>query len=330
MFEAGDKQSARRILELVIAREIDDHQLDAANFLGLAEIRLATGYTAGALDLLRRLVVAVGSPFENLDPAAALLEKTGHGAEAVEFLDQLVKSSPWDSSYRLRFAKAKVAAGKDAVDAENAVVAIAAATNASYDLRLQASLALVGHSHPDLASGEVNLLAGSFPALTVAAADKFYFYAARIKAVQETADPQIRLQLLSHCVIDFPHRDEVRVPLFQAATAAAQSDEYALAILESLLETKFLRNDVSGTGEEEEQIASSGNEDEENNDGPTAPATPVLKLSRAQQAKVAQMIGDTMARLNRLTEAVAYYKNARQGEVSPAVRKSAAAQNSRY
>ena len=114
LFETGDKQSARKILELVFAREIEEHQLVAANFLGLAEIRLASGDIAGALDLLHRLVVAVGNPFENLDPAAALLEKTGHNAEAIEFLDQLVKSAPWDASYRLRLAKAKLAAGQDA------------------------------------------------------------------------------------------------------------------------------------------------------------------------------------------------------------------------
>ncbi len=47
LFEAGDKQSARKILEMVFAREIEEHQLVAANFLGLAEIRLASGDTAG-------------------------------------------------------------------------------------------------------------------------------------------------------------------------------------------------------------------------------------------------------------------------------------------
>src|SRR5208282_4034321 len=96
LFDAGDKQSARKILELVFAREIEGHNLVAANFLGLAEIRLAAGDTSGALDLLRRLVVVVGNPFENLDPAAVLLEKAGHNAEAIEFLDQLVRSAPWD------------------------------------------------------------------------------------------------------------------------------------------------------------------------------------------------------------------------------------------
>ena len=91
LFDSGDKQSARKVLEFVFAREIEDHKLDAANFLGLAEIRIAAGDTPGAVELLRRLVVVVGNPFENLDPAAALLEKTGHNAEAIEFLEQLVK-----------------------------------------------------------------------------------------------------------------------------------------------------------------------------------------------------------------------------------------------
>ncbi len=160
LFEAGDKESARKILELVFAREIAEHQLVAANFLGLAEIRLASGDTAGALDLLRRLVIAVGNPFENLDPAAALLEKTGHNAEAIEFLDQLVESSPWDPSYRLRLAKAKLAANNEAATAQTSLATIASASNAPYDLRLKASAALAGRSHSDLGSGELNLLAG--------------------------------------------------------------------------------------------------------------------------------------------------------------------------
>ena len=71
LFDSGDKQSARKVLEFVFAREIEEHKLDAANFLGLAEIRIAAGDTPGAVELLRRLVVVVGNPFENLDPAAA-------------------------------------------------------------------------------------------------------------------------------------------------------------------------------------------------------------------------------------------------------------------
>ena len=161
LFEAGDKQSARKILEFVFAREIEEHKLVAANFLGLAEIRLASGDTTGALDLLRRLVVAVGNPFENLDPAAALLEKIGHNAEAIEFLDQLVKSAPWDPSYRLRLAKAKLTAGQDSSAAQEALATVAAAPTASYDLRLKAAAAIGGRPHSNLGSGELNLLAAA-------------------------------------------------------------------------------------------------------------------------------------------------------------------------
>ena len=320
LFEAGDKQSARKILELVFAREIEEHQLIATNFLGLAEIRLASGDTAGALDLLRRLAVAVGNPFENLDPAAALLEKTGHNAEAIEFLDQLVKSAPWDASYHLRLAKAKLSADRDAVVAQNAIASIAAGPNTSYDLRIKAAMVLAGRTHSDLGSGELNLLAGSPAAITAAAADKFYFYAARIKAAQNAADSQMKIQLLSHCVIDFPSRDDARVPLFQAA-AAVNSNEYALGVLEPLFQTQFLRNANAEVGGEEEQIISSGSEEEEGDDEPNALASPAGKLSRAQQAEVAQMIADTMSRLNRLSDAVSYYESARRMESSPAVRK---------
>ena len=49
LFEAGDNRSARKILEFVFAREIDGHQLVAANFLGLAEVRIAAGDTAAAI-----------------------------------------------------------------------------------------------------------------------------------------------------------------------------------------------------------------------------------------------------------------------------------------
>ncbi len=323
LFEAGDKQSARKILELVFAREIEEHTLVAANFRGLAEIRLASGDTAGALDLLRRLAVAVGNPFENLDPAAALLEKTGHNAEAVEFLDQLVKSAPWDSSYRLRLAAAKLASDKDAASAQDAFAVIAAAPNTPYDLRLKAAAALAGRTHSDLGSGELNLLAGNPAAITAAAADKFYFYAARMKAAENAAGSQMKTQILSHCIIDFPRRDEARVPLFQAA-AAANANEYALGVLEPLqgFQTQFLRNDVAAAaGNEEEQIASSGSQEDENTDEPTAPSA-ALKSSRAQQAQIAQLVGDTMIRVDRLADALAFYDNARSLENSPAVRKT--------
>ena len=321
LFEAGDKQSARKILELVFAREIEEHRLVAANFLGLAEIRLAAGDTPGALDLLHRLVVAVGAPYENLDPAAALLEKTGHNAEAVEFLDQLVKSAPWDASYRLRLAKAHLAAGADEAAAQEELAAIAAAPNSTYDLRLKAAAALSGRMHAELGGGELNLIASGKAALTPAAADKFYFYEARMRAAEVSSDAQTKNQLLSHCVIDFPRRDSARVPLFEAA-ADTHSYNYALGILEPIFQTQFLRNDVGVAGNEEEQIVSSGEDaDDENTDDGVAVASDT-QLSRAQRARVSQRIADTMTRLGRFPDALSYYQTAHDLETEVPARRA--------
>jgi tetratricopeptide (TPR) repeat protein len=324
LFEAGDKQSARKILEFVFAREIDEHQLKAANFLGLAEIRLASGNTPAALDLLRRLVGVVGNPFENLDPAAALLEKTGHNSEAIEFLDQLVKSAPWDPSYRLRLAKAKLAAGQDLPDSGRELFSIASGPNVPYDLRIKAVRGVGGgRTIADLGSGELNLLAEYHAYIQPAAADKFYFYEARIKAAQNAADSRTKLQLLSHCVIDFPRRDEVRVPLFQAAATSLRSDEFALGVLEPLLHAQFLgRSAPTVADSEEEQIISSDTDEENESERPTV--TPSAKLSRSQQAQLAQMVGETMARLDRTSEAVSYFEIARRAQTSHAARKDLA------
>jgi len=320
LFEAGDKQSARKILEMVFAREIEEHKLVAANFLGLAEIRLAAGDTAGALDLLHRLVVAVGNPFENLDPAAALLEKTGHNAEAIEFLGQLVKSAPWDASYRLRLAKAKLAASSDATSALDALSAIASAPASTYDLRLKAAASLTGTSSRDLGSGELNLLVAGKSALTAAAADKFYYYEARERTAENTADPQVKLQLLNHCVIDFPRRESARVPLFDAATSA-KSDSYALAIIEPLFQTQYFRSDVSQAPNEEEQIVTSGEDEDESGNESNSLYSGEEQLSPAQRARLSKLIADTMTRVGRLPDALSYYQTARNLETSAENRK---------
>jgi len=312
LFEANDKQSARKILELVFAREIEQHRLVAANFLGLAEIRMAAGDTAGAVDLLRRLVVAVGAPFENLDSAAALLEKTGHHAEASEFLEQLVKSAPWNPSYRLRLANAELSAGKDVPPAQASLSAIASLPAASYDLRVKAAAALAGRAHSDLGSAELDLIADGPAALTPASADKFYFYEARIQAAGRLSDPRVKVRILSHCVTDFPHRDAARVPLFQAAFEVPSYD-YALGILEPLFQTQFLRN-YQENASDEEQIINSRDEEEESRYQPDILGPAHAQLSRTQQAQLAQQVGDAMSRIGRLADALPYYQTARRLE----------------
>jgi tetratricopeptide (TPR) repeat protein len=319
LFEAGDKQSARKILELVFAHEIQEHKLIAANFLGLAEIRIAAGDMPGALDLLRRLVIVVGNPFENLDPAAALLEKTGHNAEAIEFLEELVKSTPWETSYRLRLAKARLAAGSDLANADESLFTIASSPSSLYDLRLKAAAAISGRASRDLGGGELNLLAGGNPALQPGAADKFYYYEARIRAAEITTDPLIKAQLLSHCVIDFPRRDSARVPLFAASTIVA-SDHYGLAIIEPLFQTQYFHLDDQPDSQEDQIISARDDEDDSGGESEVLSFSDE-QLSPAQRAHVSKLIADAMVRTDRMPDALAFYQAARSQEKSAENRK---------
>jgi tetratricopeptide (TPR) repeat protein len=317
--DAGDPQSARKIMEFVFAREIDNHQLNAANFLGLADLRLASGDTAGALDLLRRLVAVVGQPFENLDPAAALLEKTGHNAEAIEFLEKLVQSAPWDPSYRLRLAKARLAVGREGAVSQDALSRVASDSKVAYRTRVQAATALAGRAHDDLGSGELNLLAGDPKQVPASEADKFYFYEARIAAAPGVTEARARMELLSHCVIDFPRRDEARVPLFDAAIRA-QSDEYALGAVEPVLGSQTGRGSVEN--EAPEEPASAASEDDEGSAENAAIPEAVRngRLSRVQQTRVERMAGEALLRLNRPADALPHFQTARRLESDTAER----------
>ena len=320
IFEAGDKRSARKVLEFVFEREIDEHNLVAANFLGLAEIRIAAGDVPAAVELLRRLVIVVGKPYENLDPAAALLEKTGHNAEAIEFLEPLVKSAPWEPDYRLRLAEAKIAAGQEAKSARETLAAIASSTDSSYATRVEAAKALAGtHQPAELGSAELNLLAGG-AGITVAAADLPYFYEARLKASQKVTDPNARLHILENAVGDIPASEEARIPLFQAAVAT-QADEFALGALEPLLSREFLGTPPATPNVEQEIISSETEEAPEETTESDEEYAPV-KLRPAQKAQMAWAIAGVLERLNRQNEALPYLQLARKLEKAPDRRKA--------
>jgi predicted Zn-dependent protease len=315
LFEAGDKQSARKILEFVFAREIEEHRLVAANFLGLAEIRIAAGDTRGALELLRRLVIAVGSPYENLDSSAALLEKTGQHIEAVDFLEQLVKSTPWEPSFRLRLAKAKLAAAHDPGPAQEMLAKIAAASQEPYGTRVEAARSLAGaHAQSDFASEELKLLAGDPRSIAAVAADKPFFYEARLKAAQNASDAHRKLQLLQNALADTAARDDARIPLFDAA-AGQHSDEFALASIEKLLRDQLLLRPTRTAGNEEEEILSSERSNPEaDEEESSTPQFTQSKLSPSQQAQISRTVGEVMDRLNRPNQALPYLQFAQKLE----------------
>jgi predicted Zn-dependent protease len=323
LFDAGDKQSARKLIEFVFAREIENHQLVASNFLGLAEIRLAAGDAPGALDLLRRLVVVMGNPYENLDPAAALLEKTGHNGEAVEFLDQLVKSAPWEASYRLRLAKARLAA-KNANGTVDALVKIASNVETPYTVRVEAAIALSGApTAAGLGSAELKLLSGGPHSISPAAADQVFFYDARLKAAENSTDAQAKLQSLSKALAGTPARGDARIPLFKAAESI-HSDELALLAIDPFLRDLLLHR-ASPDESNDEEIVSSGDTDSDNGDE-EAPAQTyaATKLSPAEQAQISLALANSLVRLHRWSEALPYLQLAQKLEKAPARRKEIA------
>jgi cytochrome c-type biogenesis protein CcmH/NrfG len=323
LFEAGDKQSARKILEFVFARELDEHNLVAANFLGLAEIRIAAGDTPGAVELLRRLVTVVGDPYEDMDSAAALLERTGHNAEAIAFLDPLSKSTPWEPGFRARLARTQIAAGTNASGAQDTLAKIAGSAQNPYSERVEAALALSGYHHgAEFGSAELKLLAGDPKSITAASADQPFFYDARVLAAQNSSDARQEVQILSNALADTPARDDARIPLFHAA-ASMHSDEFAVASIGQMLSDQRIRQVVSrDTGDEAE--TPSPDEDAWEQEG--SPLNAPGSVQVAQRAQLAQSVGLVLLRLHQLPEALAYFRTARQLEKKPARRKELAAQ----
>ena len=293
----------------------------AANFLGLAEIRIAAGDTPGALELLRRLVVALENPFANLDSAAALLEKTGHNKEAVEFLKPLSRATPWEPSFQLRLAKARIAAGQEEASGPEALVKIVASRQAPYHTRVEAALALAGaRPGSDFGSEELKLLARSPRELTVEAANQSFFYDARLKAAQVSGDPHVKLQLLGNALAETSGRDDARIPAFQAAAATLNQNEYALAVIEQLLRQQhLLRLPIPESNEEEEILSTAEAETGADNveEESSRPMRASEKLSPLQQAQVVRLVGEVMTRLSRLNEALPYLQLAQKREKAP-------------
>ncbi|HEY6969896.1 MAG TPA: tetratricopeptide repeat protein [Candidatus Angelobacter sp.] len=232
--DAGDKQSARKVLEFVYQREIDDHQLTLANMLGLAEIRIEQGDLTAGLEILRRMTLVAGSPFEAQDPSAALLMRTGHAREAVPFLQELVTAVPWNADYRVRLAQAELAAKQGADSARHQLVAVAQDRRVAYQVRVSAAQAVGDTGKPEFDSRELTLIAASATP-SPAEANQPFFFAARLRAA-ERSDIAPRTALLWASLEEFPSEDAPRLPLMRAAMKAG---EYHLAIAAM---KPFLRN----------------------------------------------------------------------------------------
>ncbi len=311
--QAGDKQSARKVLEFVFTREIDNRNLTAPNMLGLADIRLQAGDLEGALALLRRMTLVVGNPFEGQDPAAALLMRTGHPAEAATFLEEVVRAVPWNADYRVRLAQAHIAAKQNPDAAGKELVAVASAASVTYETRLSAAKALTGAA-PQLGSKELNLMVEG---QTAAASDanQPFFFAARLKAA-EGQPASARISLLRAALEDKPGGEAARVPLLKAAIEAG---DYYLAIAAMKPYLGNIDLDTTrdaGSNADDDQEQEPGTQDARAEDTVRAFA----KLPAKERAEINRDLGTAFERTNALAQALPYLQKAYRLETDPAVK----------
>jgi hypothetical protein len=112
-----------------------------------------------------------------------------------------------------------------------------------------------------------------------------------------------KLKILTEALEDTPEREDGRIPLFRAA-ASAHEDEFALASIEQMLREQRIRQVAPNVTNDEEEIISDDRSDAEQTAMTSIYAA--AKLLPTQQAQIAQAVGLTLARLNRLGEALAY------------------------
>ena len=316
-----DPANARRILEFVYARQIDARDFAAANFLGLAEVRLQQGNVAPAVALLDRMNLVAGQPFENLAPAGDLLVKMGRPAEAAQFYRLRVKAVPWDADARLKLAQAEAVANAQRNDAIQLFTSLVSSPSAAYAKRASAaeSLAALQAPAPGQGSAELEWLIRKGPA---AAAESQGFYYARLRAAQEAADPATKIRLLLDAIAIRPEDFSQRAPgsepsnespqgvspriLLTDAAAAANQNELAITAITPLLEQSLTLVMQPDTQESEAAEEVSGQPDYP--DSLWKWFLRDQKLTDEQKSLLAAQLAGALVKLDRLTEAVRLWK----------------------
>jgi Flp pilus assembly protein TadD len=271
---SGDRASARRIMELVYTEQLEE-QLEAPTILGLAEIRLEQGNVPAALDLVHRLTLAVGEPFENLSASAALLERLQHPAEALELRRARAQAVPWDQAAQIALARAELAAAADRTGALDRLARLAETPTARYALRVEAAeaFASAGGRIGRRAESEIDLLRAPMD-LTPAAVDRPMFVAGRLAAARRVTEPSTRVGLLLAAVAADPQHAGLRVPLFRAQLATGKTADAIESLAPRLRRDRSLAN---------------------------------LGLTGADRTRLARELGDAYQRVDQLPEAVRFF-----------------------
>ena len=220
----GDENGARSVLEFLYDREIRAGNLLAANFLGLAEVKLQRNDMAAAVALLNRMALVLEDGFDTFLPAAELLGKYGKTAEAADFIRRRIKAVPWDSEAKVQLARTMPsgAAGREPL------LATAVTDNqAAYRLRAEAARMSTPRSMAGMAGTELALLAAREVAPDAAA--KPYQMEARMEAAREASDPEVKLRVWREALALAPADERVRLGTLRASLALRR-DSLALAL----------------------------------------------------------------------------------------------------
>jgi tetratricopeptide (TPR) repeat protein len=276
-----DELSKRIVLRFVYEQALEGRELTAPNFLGLAAIDLDEGDVTGAVNHLRRLTMISENSYADTDSAASLLEMRGKTTEAMQFLQLLVDAFPWEASYKVRLAKATLAASAHSQQAVSALAGVASDPKAKYADRLAASNALSGQKVTGTAtgSGELDIFVhGGCP--SVEQASKPFFVDARVAASACASDDKTRESILAAAMAIAPGNDTVRLAYVWAAFGAGQ-DSRALVAYESLPASNIpAYNPRVGLGEDS-AASSDSTDDDETESPPPVSTSPAMKPEEA-------------------------------------------------
>jgi tetratricopeptide (TPR) repeat protein len=255
--------------------------------------------------------LVAGQPFENLDAAAALLEKTGHPAEAVEFRSARVQAVPWDLAARRALAETQLASEQTRGAGTQALAAVARSRDAAYDVRAAAALALgrAKAAIADLGSADLGFLSAGG---TLAAIERPFFHYSRVEAAKAQKDAAVRVRLLSAATAIQPDSDSARLALFRAA-ADSRRWSLAVAALTPLVDSS---NAYRGDGSEAEP----GESEDESAAEPPAGFLARIAMEPAERALLARTLADALQKLDRLPEAQAHFQTALALEPDAATR----------
>jgi hypothetical protein len=224
-----DSKSARMLLEYVLRRRQESGAATPGDYLALADADLAAADMPDALEQLRSLALSA-ELYSSLDSSASLLERTGHDAEALEFLAPLANDVPWEPEYKLRLARAELKARVKVTDAQAMLAQLAQDNSVAYSVRVEAATALNGAPVPvNSGSGELKLLASGVP-VTPEQANRPYYLAARVAAARTAADAEPILLGALAC----GPSDEARLMLFEKEFAFGHN-AMALAAIDPLV-----------------------------------------------------------------------------------------------